>query len=90
MSHRVLLLACTLHAQVSENAALPFTPASVTVWGEEEVAVGGEDNKVYVFSLLDAAQPKATIVGPRGQVGCCCGVGRWEDCGKLLFRTRRR
>lgn len=55
--------------QVSENAALPFTPASVAVWGEEELAVGGEDHKVYIYSLLDPAQPKATLEGPRGQVG---------------------
>lgn len=73
---------------MSENAALPFTPASVAVWGEEEVAVGGEDHKVYVYSLLDAAQPKATIVGPRGQVGCCWRVGPMTGYGRLLH-TRR-
>lgn len=56
-------------AQVSENAALSFPPASMAVWGEEEVAVGGEDHKVYIYSLLDPAQPKATLEGPRGKVG---------------------
>ena len=53
---------------MAENAALGCAPASVTVWAEEEVAVGGEDHKVYVFSLLDPAQPKAVLEGPRGQV----------------------
>lgn len=63
------LLAPRHDPQVAENVALGFTPASVAVWGEEEVAVGGEDHKVYVYSLLDPAQPKATLEGPRGQVG---------------------
>lgn len=53
---------------MAENTALGCAPASVTVWAEEEVAVGGEDHKVYVFSLLDPAQPKAVLEGPRGQV----------------------
>lgn len=57
-----------MYTQVAENVALGCTPASVAVWGEEEVAVGGEDHKVYVYSLLDPAQPKATLEGPRGQV----------------------
>jgi hypothetical protein len=57
--------------QAAENAALPFTPSCVAVWGEEEVAVGGEDHKVYVYSLLDPAQPRAVLEGPRGQVRAC-------------------
>ncbi len=64
----ISVLIPTAATQAAENAALPFTPLSVAVWAEEEVAVGGEDHKVYVYSLLDPATPKATLEGPRGQV----------------------
>jgi WD40 repeat protein len=50
---------------------LPCTPLSFAMWGEEEVVVGGENCKVYVYSVggaAGAAAGAAVLEGPRGQV----------------------
>jgi hypothetical protein len=51
------------------DESLPFTPSSVAVFGEEEVAIGGEDNKVYIYSFGGSSFTRTAVVeGPRGQV----------------------
>ena len=47
---------------------LPCTPLSVTMWGEEEVVVGGEDCKAYVYAVGAASKEAVVLEGPRGQV----------------------
>ncbi len=57
---------------VASVDTLPCVPASVAVFGEDEVAVGGEDNKVYVYTIGGggalAAAAAAVLEGPRGQI----------------------
>lgn len=51
---------------------LPCTPSALAMFGEDEVAVGGEDCKVYVYALGEAESAskgaKAVLGGPRGAV----------------------
>lgn len=47
---------------------LPSTPLSVAMWGDDEVAVGGEDCKVYIYAVGAACKEAVMLEGPRGQV----------------------
>lgn len=50
---------------------LPCTPSALAMFGEDEVAVGGEDCKVYVYALGEAESAskgaKAVLGGPGAQ-----------------------
>lgn len=60
---------CLPPHQVAELSSLPFVPSAVAVLGEDEVAIGGEDHKVYIYDIASGAFTlTATITGPRGQV----------------------
>lgn len=55
---------------MAEQPSLPFVPSALSVLGEDEVAIGGEDNKVYIYDIASGAFIlKHTVTGPRGQVG---------------------
>ena len=50
------------------DITLPFTPSAIAVLGEDEVAIGGEDNKVHIYDLASGMTAGPIIEGPRGQV----------------------
>lgn len=50
------------------GSALGYTPASIALFGEEEVAVGGDDCKTHIYSFNGSALTPVTTIETRSSV----------------------
>ncbi|CAM9730113.1 unnamed protein product [Chrysoparadoxa australica] len=56
-------------ATIVKTLETTYTPASVALLGEEEVAVGADDNKIYIYALSGADLTQTQVIeGHRGKV----------------------